>query len=137
MKLYKAYKLKLRTQEELDDHRRGGHAQYSADCPECKRGVARQRPHMRRYTRQGGELSIDIAGPYTPGAPVTDRKVTESLWPRYFLAGAFVPFAEKDARERYDKEVRDRHAVGLEGPVQSETRSKNALFCQNYSNEEC
>ena len=71
--------------------------------------------------RQGGELSIDIEGPYTPGVPVTDRKVTEGLWPRYFLAGAFVPFAEKDARERYEKEVRDRHAAGLKGLVQLET----------------
>ena len=31
--------------------------------------------------------------------------------------GAFIPFSEKDAKRRYEQEVRDRQALGLEGPV--------------------
>ena len=39
VKLVSAFRAKLKTQKELDDHRRGGHAQYSPDRPECqKRG---------------------------------------------------------------------------------------------------
>ena len=53
-KLYSALKVRLRSQGELDEHRRQGHIQYSPDCPECKRGVAKQRPHHRAATREGG-----------------------------------------------------------------------------------
>ena len=70
---YTALKLRIKTQQELDEHRRQGHVQYSPDCPECKRGAATQRSHQRAFTRQGGELSVDIGGPYNLGMPVTDR----------------------------------------------------------------
>ena len=43
--LYTALKLRIKTQQELDEHRRQGHVQYSPDCPECKRGAAEQRAH--------------------------------------------------------------------------------------------
>ena len=102
-RLYKAFKLRIRTQQELDEHRRGGHARYSPDCPECKRGAAKQRPRERLFTRQGGELSIDISGPFTKGVPVTDRNVGEHQWPRYLLVGAFVPFGEKEVKARYEQ----------------------------------
>ena len=45
--MYSALKLRIKTQAELDQHRREGHVHYSPDCPECKRGVAKQRPHYR------------------------------------------------------------------------------------------
>ena len=70
--LFKALKIKIRSQQELDEHRRQGHPQYSPDCPECKRGAAKQRSHQRVFTRQGGELSVDLGGPYRAGVPVTD-----------------------------------------------------------------
>ena len=35
-RLVRAYKAKITSQKQLDEHRRGGHAQYSAECPECK-----------------------------------------------------------------------------------------------------
>ena len=38
--------------------------------------------------------------------------------------GAFIPFSEKDAKSRYEQEVRDRHAMGLEGPVLMEAFTK-------------
>ena len=38
--------------------------------------------------------------------------------------GAFIPFSEKDAKRRYEQEVRDRRAMGLEGPVEMETLTK-------------
>merc|ERR1711888_341922 len=79
--LYQALKLRLRTQTELDDHRREGHSRYSPDCPECKRGAAKQRSHPILLTRQGGEFSVDIAGHYAEGIPVTDRPVAKQLWP--------------------------------------------------------
>ena len=40
------------------------------------------------------------------------------------LVGAFIPFSEKDAKRRYEQEVRDRHAQGLEGPVLMEQFTK-------------
>ena len=52
--LYIALKLRIKTQQELDEHRRHGHVQYSPDCPDCKRGAAKQRSHQRVFTRQGG-----------------------------------------------------------------------------------
>ena len=42
----------------------------------------------------------------------------------YILVGAFIPFSEKEAKERYEQEVRDRRIMGLEGPVQLETTTK-------------
>ena len=38
--------------------------------------------------------------------------------------GAFIPFSERDAKRRYEQEVRDRHAQGLEGPVLMEQLTK-------------
>ena len=64
---------------------------------------------------------MDIGGPYVQGVPVTDRPVARHQWPRYMLVGAFVPFGEKEAKARYDQEVKDRHAANLEGPVMLET----------------
>ena len=95
--LFNALKLKFKSQQRLDEHRREVHVQYSPDCPECKRGAAKQRPHHRALVRQGGELSIDIAGPYAPGIPVTDRPVVKTQWPRYMLVGAFIPLGQKEA----------------------------------------
>ena len=53
-KLFKALKVKIRSQKELDEDRRQGHPKYAPDCPECKRGAAKQRSHQRVFTRQGG-----------------------------------------------------------------------------------
>ena len=50
--LYKALELRIKTQKQLDEHRRQGHLQYSPDCPECKRGAAKQRAHEILFTRQ-------------------------------------------------------------------------------------
>ena len=129
--------MKIKTQQQLDEHRRQGHLRYSPDCPECKRGAANQRPYHRALTRQGGELSIDIGGPYIPGVPVTDRPAAKHQWPRYMLVGAFIPFGEKEAKARYDQEVKDRQAAGLAGPVQLETSIKpNAqtlYFCRGIA----
>ena len=111
-------KTRLRSQGELDEHRRQGHVKYSPDCPECKKGVARQRAHHRAEIKGGGELSVDIGGPYQPGTPITDQfNVAKHRYPKYMLVGAFIPFNEKDAKRRYEQEVRDRQVQGLEGPV--------------------
>ena len=122
--LFNALKLRIKNQQQLDEHRRQGHPQHSPDCPECKRGAAKQRSHQRAFTRQGGELSVDIGGPYHPGVPVTDRMVAKHQWPKYMLVGAFIPFGEKEAKARYEQEVMDRRAANLEGPVQLETTTK-------------
>ena len=98
--LFNALKLKIKTQQQLDEHRRQGHPRYSPDCPECKRGAAKQRSHQRVFTRQGGELSVDLGGPYRPGVPVTDRVVAKHQWPKYMLVGAFIPFGEKKKLKR-------------------------------------
>ena len=58
--LFSALKVRIKTQQQLDEHRRQGHIQYSPDCPECKRGAAKPRAHYRAFTRVGGELSVDI-----------------------------------------------------------------------------
>ena len=52
--LFTALKVRIKTQPQLDEHRRQGHVQYSPDCPECKRGAAKQRSHQRALTREGG-----------------------------------------------------------------------------------
>ena len=88
--LYSALKVRLRTQGELNKHRRQGHIEYSPDCPECKRGVAKQRAHHRAATKEGGELSVDIGGPYPPGTPVSDQpNIAQHRYPKYMLVGAF------------------------------------------------
>ena len=59
------------------------------------------------------------------GIPVSDQpNNAKHRYPRYMLVGAFVPFSDKDAKNRYEQEVRDRQAMGLEGPVQLETTTK-------------
>ena len=47
-----------------------------------------------------------------------------TLYSKWLLAGAFIPFSAKEAKARYEQEVRDRHAMQLEGPVQLETTTK-------------
>ena len=83
---------------------------------------------------------MDIGGPYHPGVPVTDRTVAKHQWPRYMSVGAFIPFLDGDAKARYEQEVMDRQATGLEGPVQLETVTKpNAqklYFVELKSSEE-
>ena len=87
-------RLRLRTKAEVNRHRRNGHKQYSKDCPECLRGTGGSRPHHRLARPQGGELSIDISGPFNEGITPTDRPVTEADRPQYILVGAFTPFAQ-------------------------------------------
>ena len=76
---------------------------------------------------------MDIGGPYNPGVPVTDRTVAKHQWPRYMLVGSFIPFSDKEVKVRYEQEVKDRQAMGLEGPVQLETATKpkctDIAFC--------
>ena len=123
--LYTALKVRLRTQGDLDEHRRQGHIEYSPDCPECKRGTAKQRAHHRAVTKEGGELSVDIGGPYPVGLPVSDQpNIAQHRYPKYLLAGAFIPFSQKEALDHYNDEVRDRRAMTLAGPVQLETFTK-------------
>ena len=86
----------------------------------AKKGAARKRPHRRLQTRMGGELSVDISGPFAKGLPVTDRRENQELWPRYMVVGAFMSYTPKEAEDRYEQERRDRIAAGLEGPVQLE-----------------
>ena len=47
-----------------------------------------------------------------------------TCYPKYILVGAFIPFSEKEAKARYEQEVRDRQAMGMEGPVQLETTTR-------------
>ena len=67
---------------------------------------------------------MDLGGPYRAGFPVIDRVVAKHQWPRYMLVGAFIPFEEKEAKARYEQEVKDRQAAGIQGPVQLETVTK-------------
>ena len=102
--LYNALRLRIKSEQELDEHRRQGHPRYPPDCPECKRGVARRRPHTRADARSGGELSVDIGGPHIPGLPVTDPIVAKHQWHQHMLVGAFMPFSEKEVQVRYERE---------------------------------
>ena len=87
--------------------------------------MAKQRAHHRAATRGGGELSIDIGGPYQVGIPISDQlNIGQHRYPKYMLVGAFIPFSERDAVRRYEQEVRDRYAMGLEGPVLMEQFTK-------------
>ena len=104
--LYHALKLKIKNQQEMDEHRRQGHPEYSPDCPECKRGAARQRQHFRAPTRQGGELSVDIGGPYAQGVPVTDRPVAKHQWPKYMLVGALYLLEKRKQRRDMTRKSR-------------------------------
>ena len=67
---------------------------------------------------------MDLGGPYRAGVPVTDRIVAKHQWPKYIFVGAFIPFAEKEAKARYEEEVNDQQAKGIQGPVQLETVTK-------------
>ena len=40
------------------------------------------------------------------------------------MAGSFIYFSARETKARYEQEVRDRHAMQLEGPVQLETTTK-------------
>ena len=68
---------------------------------------------------------MDIGVAYRVGLPVSDQpNIAQHGYPRYMLVGAFIPFSERDAKRRYEQEVRDRHAQGLEGPVPIEKFTK-------------
>ena len=67
---------------------------------------------------------MDLGGPYRAGIPLTDRIAAKHQWPKYMLVGAFIPFGEKEAKARYEQEVRDQQAAGIQGPAQSETVTK-------------
>ena len=67
---------------------------------------------------------MDVGGPYRPGFPLTDRVTTKQHWPRYMLVGAFISFSQKEATARYEQEVRDSQAAGIQGPIQLELVTK-------------
>ena len=59
------------------------------------------------------------------GIPITARSFKAgTFYPKWLLAGALIPFSAKEAKARYEQEVRDRHAMQLEGPVQLETTTR-------------
>ena len=62
---------------------------------------------------------------YAVGIPITEGAFKAgTLYAKWLLAGALIPFSAKEAQARYEQEVRDRHAMQLEGPVQLETTTR-------------
>ena len=122
MAQYKTMSLRLKTWAELRRHRAGGHVQFSPDCPECRQGARAVRPHARKGERVGGDLSIDIAGPFEEGLPVTDRPVSQAKNSVSFLVGAFIPFSSEEAHDNYVADTEIMHAQNIQGPVQLETQ---------------
>ena len=80
------------------------------------------RSHERMFTRQGGELSVDITGPMlVDGVPVTDRPVSRKDWGKYITRWGIHTVRGKEARARYEQEVSDMRLAGIQRPVQLET----------------
>ena len=84
--------------------------------------------------RAGGELSIDIAGPFPNGLPISSEPVGVSKYqvPKYLLVGVFIPFSNDEADERYEREFEDRQVGGIEGPLQREDRVSDKKQSVNY-----
>ena len=98
------------------------------------RGAGVARPHQRAYVRAGGELAIDIAGPFPNGLPVSSKPVgaSKTQLPKYILVGVFIPFNKTEADERYERELEDRRTGGGEGPLQREDRVSDKKQSVNY-----
>ena len=78
------------------------------------------RCHSRKAEREGGYLSVDIAGPFAEGMPVTDRPVAMGENPKYFQVGALGPISVEEPQERHDRELEVLQLARLEGPVPME-----------------
>ena len=94
-------RLGLRTVAELNRHRRGGHREFSKDCPECVKAMGGTRPHYRHVKPEGGELSVDISGPFAVGLAPIDRPVPADEKPKYILVAVYTPLAEETALQRW------------------------------------
>ena len=84
------------TEFELAKHRREGHVNFLKECPECREGRAKRRPHRRQqpHERPGGELSLDLSGPHWPARWPSDAA---ELWPKrpqYFMIGVFNTYTD-------------------------------------------
>ena len=77
--------LSLRTVAELNRHRRSGHREFSKDCPECVKAMGSTRPHFSQIRPDGGELSVDITGPFAEALAPPDRPVTTTDKLQYIL----------------------------------------------------
>ena len=53
---------------------------------------------------------------------MTDRPVSQSKRPVYFLVGAFIPFSKDEAYDNYVAETELMHAQNIQGPVQLESQ---------------
>ena len=90
--------IRLRTHTDYQRHKQRGHVPFSPDCPDCRQGVGVRRPHRRAATQMGGELSVDIAGPFAKGIFPTDRPTGKVA--KFFLIGAFIPYGVNEAHEK-------------------------------------
>ena len=82
-------------------------------------GLGISRPHSRQANRVGGELSIDIAGPFEKGVFPTDQPIGKVG--KYFLVGAFVPLSSREAAENQAVAEGYMRAQEIQGPVDLET----------------
>ena len=122
----------LRTRAVSNRCRRNNHKQYLKDCPEYLRGAGGTRSHHRRARPGGGELSIDISGPFPEGITPTNRPVIEADRPQYILVGAFAPFPHETALKRWERRTRELHTRGYEGPILYEERGSDAKTVVHY-----
>ena len=121
-----------RIRADSNRHRRKSHKQYPQFCPECLRGTGGTRPHHRLARPGGGELSIDISGPFPEGITPTDRPVTEADRPQYILVGAFTPFAQETALRRWERDTKELHTSGYEGPALYEEKESDEKTVVHY-----
>ena len=64
---------------------------------QCVKDMRGTRQHYRHIKPEGGELSIDITGPFAEGLAPTDRPVAVSEEPKYILVAVYTPFAQETA----------------------------------------
>ena len=58
-------------------------------------GGVLERSHHRQVHKTGGDLSIDVAGPFEAGKIPTDQPTAKG--PKYFLVGAYIPMSSDEA----------------------------------------
>ena len=82
----------------LEEHRKGGHQHFRADCPECLHAAGRMRSHWRLApeTRPGGSLSCDVSGPHCSCKFPSGLQEHRAKRVRYFLVGAFCAFTAEE-----------------------------------------
>ena len=89
------------SQQLVEQHRKDGHPTFMPECPDCRPAAGRMRSHFQldSDTRPGGQLSVDIAGPFPECRYPSARNEDARKRAKFFLLSAYQVMTSEELKE--------------------------------------